>query len=121
VYICALRVADVIGFALAVDGSLRAAWPRHTAFPPHLGLGVCVQGVLMLQFRVTNSVLYIQIHEKNSVHSVLIVHHIRYLRFSAAHAGATIGTASTKRSMSCSGMRLISIVLQYRLITNAMS
>src|SRR5437879_3109743 len=47
--------------------------------------------------------------------------HIPYFRFIAAHPGAAAPTTSTNRSMSCSGMRLTSMLPQYRHIMKAMS
>jgi len=47
--------------------------------------------------------------------------HIPYFLFIAAHPGAAAPTISTKRSMSCSGMRLMSMLFQYRLMMKAIS
>ena len=47
--------------------------------------------------------------------------HIPYFRFIAAHPGAAAPTISTKRSMSFSGMRLMSILFQYRVMMKTIS
>ena len=52
---------------------------------------------------------------------VHVAFHIPYFRFIAAHPGEAARTTSTKRSMSCSGMRLISMLFQYRDMTKTMS
>ena len=53
--------------------------------------------------------------------TVHVAYHITYFRFIAAHPGEAARTTSTKRSMSGSGMRLMSILFQYRDIIKTMS
>jgi hypothetical protein len=52
---------------------------------------------------------------------VHVAFHIPYFRFIAAHPGEAACTTPTKRSMSCSGMRLMSMLFQYRDMTKTMS